>query len=114
MKLACLLFASGMAVAGLTGCRTTHLGADTAGHAYRAAFAAQRAGDDTVEPPALDADDARQVLSVHRTGKPDKDTDSSSSTTMLVPTTLTSGGSSSGSSGGSWPGATGNISLEAK
>jgi hypothetical protein len=106
LLLACLPF--GLAAA-LTACRTNHLGNDTAGHAYRAALDAQRRGDETVTPPALSAQDAKRVISVHETG----DTKAAgSSSGGLATTALPSAPLSTG--GGSWPGASGNITLEAK
>ena len=110
------ILAAGLALGLMTGasaCRTTHLGPDTAGHTYRAALAAQRTGDETVEPPELSATDAKQVLEVHRTGET-KGSASEGSMAPMGSMTSSSSSSSSGSGGGAWQGASGNISLEAK
>jgi len=101
------LIALGLAVlASQLGCRTTHLGEDT-GVAYRQAVADQAAAGERSPGPALSADDAQQVMSVHRSGpKP-------------AGSPAAAGASGSGSSTPSiststWPGAAGSIQLEAK
>ncbi len=114
------LLVTGFALATLFaigGCRTTHLGQDTAGYAYKNAMRLQAQGDDAVEAPTLSADDAKQILQVQKTGKADGSA-TTTSVPLVTPMTLTSTPSSTagGNSGGSgmWPGATGNIVLEAK
>ena len=114
------LLVTGFALATLFaigGCRTAHLGQDTAGYAYKNAMRLQAQGDDAVEPPTLSADDAKQVLQVQKTGKADS-SNATTSVPLMTPMTLTStpsapAGGASGSSG-MWPGASGNIVLEAK
>jgi hypothetical protein len=86
------------------GCRNDHLGADT-GRAYRKAFEQQ--AEPKSEGPALSADDAARVMQVHTEGKSKKSSDGSAPAATPA---ISSGSLSSGA----WPGATGNISLEAK
>jgi hypothetical protein len=94
------------------GCRTSHLGPNT-GDSYRAAFNKQveaaEGSDD--EAPSLSADDAKHAMKVHATGE---DKPSSPATLGAPSLSLPSGMSSSTAGGGKWPGASGNIKLEAK
>lgn len=115
------LLVTGFALATLFaigGCRTTHLGQDTAGYAYKNAMRLQAQGDDAVEAPTLSADDAKQILQVHKTGEADGNAATTASVPLVTPMTLTSSPSASssgtGTTSGAWPGATGNIVLEAK
>lgn len=95
----------------LAGCRIHHLGADH-GKAYYKAMEDQGAGDGSTEPAPMTADDAKRTMRVHRTGE-DKDEGRSSGATATIPVPSVS--TSSGSmGGGKWPGAGGNIHLEAK
>lgn len=87
------------------GCRSEHLGKDT-GRAYRQAFEQQ--AEPKGEGPALSADDATRVMHTHSEGKGKKSSDGASAPAAAAP--MSSGSLSSGA----WPGATGNISLEAK
>lgn len=98
-----------LAVAGTQiGCRTAHLGDDT-GRAYFEAIAAQR--ESQAASPAFSARDAHQVLHVHRTGETEGEGSTQAAGALIAPVPLSS---SSSSSGGGWPGASGNIQLEAK
>jgi hypothetical protein len=106
-KILAALFALAVG-ASLLGCRTPHLGDDT-GKSYRKAMAAQADHGAEATGPALSADDARAVVTVHRSGV--KPTTGGSTTSGMTTTTSTS---SSSSGGAAWPGATGPISLEAK
>ncbi|HUH01005.1 MAG TPA: hypothetical protein VML75_03355 [Kofleriaceae bacterium] len=87
------------------GCRSEHLGKDT-GRAYRQAFEQQ--AEPKGEGPALSAEDATRVMHAHSEGKAKKSGDGTSAPAATP--AMSSGSSSSGA----WPGATGNISLEAK
>lgn len=107
-ELAGALAALALAVLGSSvGCRSEHLGKDT-GRAYRAALEAQ--AEPKSEGPSLSADDAARVMNTHSDSKGKKSGDGAAPT--ATPTAPISSGSLS--SGGAWPGATGNISLEAK
>jgi len=116
------LLVAGCATAALllaAGCRTTHLGQDTAGYTYKNAMRLQEQGDDAVEPPTLSADDAKAVMQVQRTGKAEGSNATTTSTPIITPLTMTSApagtsGAPAGAGAGMWPGATGNIVLEAK
>ena len=88
------------------GCRHPHLGPDT-GVAYRVALAPQRESEPTVEP-TFGADVATGTLAARKGGKQGGSTAAAAPEALVVPMT------SSTSSSGAWPGATGNISLEAK
>ena len=97
-----------LAVAGTQiGCRTAHLGSDT-GQAYHEAIAAQR--ESQAAQPAMSAHDARTVLDVHRTGESDGESGESAGA-LIAPVPIST---SSSGGGGTWPGASGNIQLEAK
>jgi hypothetical protein len=97
-----------LAVAGTQiGCRTAHLGPDT-GTAYFEAIAAQR--ESQAAQPAMSAHDAKHVLHVHRTGETKAEA-SSGTGALITPMPL---GTTSSGGGGMWPGASGNIQLEAK
>ena len=99
----------------LTSCRTTHLGQDTAGFTYKNAMRLQAEGDDSVEPPTLSADDAKLVLEVHKTGEAKgAQTTNVPLVTPMAMTSTSSGTSGTSAGAGLWPGATGNIVLEAK
>ena len=90
----------------VTGCRTTHLGADT-GVAYRAAFDAQRRSDPE-RTPTFGADDAKLARARAR-GEGTKPAAAPASASILMPAPTTASGNS-----GAWQGATGKMSLEAK
>lgn len=106
-ELAGALAALALAVLGSSvGCRSEHLGKDT-GRAYRAALEAQ--AEPKSEGPSLSADDAARVMNTHSDSKGKKSGDGAAAPATSAP--ISSG---SLSSGGAWPGATGNISLEAK
>jgi hypothetical protein len=107
-KILAALFALAVG-ASLLGCRTPHLGDDT-GKSYRKAMAAQTDHAAEATGPALSADDARAVVTVHRSGA--KPTTGGSTPSGGMTTTTSTSSSSSG--GAAWPGATGPISLEAK
>ena len=64
-----LLAATLVATAG-AGCGRAHLGADH-GKAYRASLERQANDRTSEEPAALDANDAKRILAVHRGQKPD-------------------------------------------
>jgi hypothetical protein len=98
-------------LAGLAGCRTNHLGDDSA-VAYRSAFAAQRASDPD-RAPTFTAGDAKMALAKQRGDAKDGSAVVPASASILMPAPLSSS-TMSGSSGGAWSGAKGNISLEAK
>ena len=111
-NIAAALLALALAVTGaLLGCRTQHLGDDT-GQAYDRAFAVQAkaGGEDTA---GIDADDARQVMTVHRHG-PQKADGAATTATGVAPVSGNTSGSGNIDMGGAWPGAEGNITLEAK
>ncbi|HTM20587.1 MAG TPA: hypothetical protein VL172_08775 [Kofleriaceae bacterium] len=108
-KILAALFALSVGAA-LLGCRAPHLGDDT-GRAYRRAINDQAEAGAKTQGSGLSADDARAVLSVHRQGGKPSLPGAAGSTAGAVTTTTST---SSSSSSGSWPGATGPISLEAK
>jgi hypothetical protein len=95
----------------LVGCRTVHLGKDTT-KAYDNAMQLQRKGASDEDGPALSAADAHGVLRAHRGVKRTGSSASSAPTLLLAPPVLNSGPARGG--GGQWPGASGNINLEAK
>jgi hypothetical protein len=103
------LFAS---VALLAACRTQHLGADT-NVASREAWAAQRESDPE-KTPTFTSDDAKRTNSVRRGEQKQPGTPSVSAGAALLPAAIMSSTGSNGGGGGAWPGAKGNISLEAK
>ena len=86
------------------GCRHKHLGPDV-GVAYREAFATQEQSEPTQEP-TFGADVAHGTVGARKGGKP---AGSGATEAIVVPMSSTSTSSS-----GAWPGAGGNISLEAK
>jgi hypothetical protein len=88
------------------GCRHKHLGPDV-GVAYREAFATQEQSEPTQEP-TFGADVAHGTLGARKGGKA-AGASSGSSEAIVVPMSTTTTSSS-----GAWPGASGNISLEAK
>jgi hypothetical protein len=101
-----------VSAAALSACRTTHLGPNH-GRLYHEAFDRQASGEDADHPPALTAEDAKQVLHVHAHGKDGKDgkngSNGASGSGLAAPAMNTDSISS-----GSWPGAGGNITLDAK
>ena len=108
--LAALLLA--VSAAALSACRTTHLDTDH-GRTYHEAFDRQASGDDADQAPALSADDAKQVLHVHVHGKDGKNAGADSSgdgSSMTAPAAMNTESISTGA----WPGASGNITLDAK
>lgn len=111
LNIVAALAALALAVTGAAlGCGGHHLGPDT-GRAYDEALAGQRASQPK-DAPGLDADDARRVMHVHRNGGQGKgDGASAAPTPAPISGALMS---SDGALGGAWPGADGNITLEAK
>jgi len=108
------LTALALAVAGnLMGCRTAHLGPDT-GRAYRAAFAAQAEAGEKTQGPTLSAADADQVLDVRAHGAKAAKGSARGATGPVGLPAPGLGGGEVGTSGGSWQGASGNITLDAK
>jgi hypothetical protein len=93
---------------GAAGCRHAHLG-DGTGRAYQAALDAQRASA-PADVPSFDADHARAVLAARR-GKADGATAAAGGAPAIA-LPLSAPGSAGAT--GSWPGATGNITLEAR
>jgi hypothetical protein len=91
----------------VAGCRHKHLGPDV-GVAYREAFATQEESEPTAEP-TFGADVAHGTLGARKGAKAAGASSSGSSEAIVVPMSTTSTSSS-----GAWPGASGNISLEAK
>lgn len=112
-RLFAIAAALGLLIVFSLGCRQAHLGPN-AGDSYRAAFAKQieaaEAEDD--DAPELSAEDAKQTLRVHQTGEdkagPGAVAPAPGMGGMGTPAPSTT------SSGGKWPGASGNIQLEAK
>lgn len=97
-------------IALLAACRTKHLGPDT-NTASREAWAAQRQSEPE-NTPAFNADDAHRTNSVRRGEQKQPGSPTVTSGAALLPgaiMTTTGGGGT-----GAWPGAKGNISLEAK
>jgi hypothetical protein len=98
---------------GATGCRRAHLGDDT-GRAYRDALAAQRDGAPAAAP-TFDAGHARDALAARRGKASGGGAPAAGPSTITLPMPAAGGaGGAGGASGGAWPGATGNITLEAK
>ncbi len=106
------LAALALAIAGnLMGCRTAHLGPDT-GRAYRAAFQAQEEAGQNSQGPTLSAADADRVLEVRAHGAKGSKPATAGGTSGLPTPSL--GGGTATMGGGAWPGASGNITLDAK
>ncbi len=102
-KLTLLVTFTAFAVAA---CRHQHLGPDT-GVAYREALDAQRESEPSREP-TFGADVAHGTMAARKGGKgAGSSSTPAASEALVVPMTSTS-------SSGAWPGASGNISLEAK
>lgn len=91
-----------------SGCRVQHLGPHT-GTAYKQAFADQADSESAAGPTAMSATDAKAVMRAHH-----GDSTESASAGGGVPAMSFGGAAVPQAAGGAWPGATGNISLEAK
>ncbi|MDX2090214.1 MAG: hypothetical protein SFX73_20310 [Kofleriaceae bacterium] len=102
-----ILFAS---VALLSACRTRHLSPDT-NVASREAWAAQRQSDPE-KTPTFGADDAKRTNAVRRGDPKQGGGTTVTSGAALLPGAIMS--TTNGGGAGQWPGAKGNITLEAK